>query len=70
MTRQFGRVTDIVWCQFRGDNLMCAGVNPKIQFALAPRRADSAFMIHTFALTRRSSVDEEMQWLLSANRLG
>ena len=50
-TRQFGHITDIVWCQFRGDNLMRAGVNPEMQFAPAPRRADTAFLIQPFALT-------------------
>ena len=36
-TRQFGHVTDIVRCQFSGDNLVRAGVNPEMQFASAPR---------------------------------
>ena len=63
----------MVRCQFRSDNLVRASVNTEMQFAPAPRRADTAFLIQPFALTvdlQAGAIDEEMQWLLTTNRLG
>src|SRR5208282_4716419 len=71
-TRQFGYVTDIVRRQFHGDNLVCVGVNPEMQVAPAPRRADTAFLIQPFALAvdlQAGAIDKEMQGLFTTNRL-
>jgi hypothetical protein len=47
-------------------------VNPEMQFAPAPRRADSAFLVQPLALTvdiQAGAFNEEMQWLFTTNRL-
>jgi hypothetical protein len=48
------------------------GVNTEMQFAPAPRRADTAFLIQPFALTidlQAGAIDKEVQRLFTTNQL-
>ena len=51
---------------------MRVGIDPEMQFAPTPRGTNATLLIQPFALAidlQTSTVDEEMDWFATANRL-
>jgi hypothetical protein len=66
-------VADIALRQFNCDDFMRAGIDAEMQFAPTPKGTNTTLLIRPFALAidlQTSAVDEEMEWFVTANRLG
>lgn len=69
---QFGGVTDIIGCQFHGDDFMRIGIDTEMQLAPSPTRTNAVLLIEPFAFAgnlQSRAVDQQMQWLIAVNAL-